>query len=311
MRRKGFNLVEVLVCIAIIAILIALLLAAIQKVREAASRAKCQNNLKQLALAVQMHESTYAFLPHGGWVWWLPPTYNAPGDPGIGSQQQAGWGFQILPFIEQRIIWLGSGETVVRCQQLAVGGTAIPQFFCPSRRAPGLLPTEQAWGELPEGLTPRGSYAHCPSDYAANVGMPTYCGIEADWTGGQMPWNVAVQSNGAIQQGPYLITWNQFPDGLSNTYLMGDKQLNLELLGAYQNDDNEGYAASWDWDTLRTVYHTPAPDIRWEYPYSQGVFGGSHTAGLNMAMCDGSVRFQVWGIDESLFQQLGVRNDGH
>jgi len=185
-RRRGFTLIELLVVIAIIAILIALLVPAVQKVREAAARSQCQNNLKQMALAMHMYQDTYKKLP-AGWV----TTATAQPNPGWS------WGTVILPFIEQAPLYnlLAPGGTLPAAIPANTAGTpimsVIPIYQCPSDK----------------GQQPNGNYGnYATTNYVINRWV-----LGPD--GSSLPTNYKIQtipdgSSNTILIGERDITWN-------------------------------------------------------------------------------------------------------
>jgi prepilin-type N-terminal cleavage/methylation domain-containing protein len=129
----GFTLVELLVVIAIIGVLVALLLPAVQAAREAARRAQCSNQLKQIGLAMQNHVSAQGVFPTGGNMPnpdianYTTGGRNNPGTPFGAAKQGLGWPYQILPYLEQNAI-----KNITT--QLKIQESAVPGYFCPSRR---------------------------------------------------------------------------------------------------------------------------------------------------------------------------------
>src|SRR5438034_329774 len=120
-RKAGFTVIELLVVIAIIAVLIALLVPAVQRVREAAARTQCTNNLKQIALAFHNFHDTIKHFPQGGWN---PPGATAAD---LNDRRQWGWCYQILPYIEQEALYNSTNIATLRT-------TPVKLYYCPSRR---------------------------------------------------------------------------------------------------------------------------------------------------------------------------------
>jgi prepilin-type N-terminal cleavage/methylation domain-containing protein/prepilin-type processing-associated H-X9-DG protein len=286
--RRAFTLIELLVVIAILAVLLGLLLPAVQKVREAGNRVQCINHLKQLGLAFQAHHDQRRFFPTAGDNWASPPTY-INGVPAVGSQQGAGWGFQILPYLEADSVWRGGGATTDDGRRRVAVGAVLPVFFCPSRRAPMTLTYADNYiSQGPDDLV-----THGLCDYA--------CNNLDDSTG-------AVRAN---DFGP-PVRIADITDGTSTTLLVAEKRLNLYYIGqGNRSDDNEGYSGGNDWDTMRNANSPPAPDTRAPTPENGfAEFGSSHPSGLHVAFADGSVRHVAYTVNPSVFARLGTRSDG-
>ncbi|MFV2069146.1 MAG: DUF1559 domain-containing protein, partial [Pirellulales bacterium] len=206
--------------------------------------------------------------------WSDRPTY-VKGAPAVGADQKAGWGFQILPYIEATNVWTAGAKTAVATPQ--------PVFFCPSRRSPQTIKSDKDAYDPP--IT-GGHVTHALCDYAASNDDQT--GVVRRYKPNRLA---------------------HVTDGTSSTLLAADKRMNLTYLGKAQDDDNEGYTVGWNSDTLRRTNRRPKPDFNGEGDGDHR-FGASHGTVFNAVFVDGSVHTIVYSIDKNIFRYLGNISDG-
>jgi prepilin-type processing-associated H-X9-DG protein len=334
--------VELLVVIAIIGILVALLLPAIQAAREASRRTQCTNQLRQLAISFHNHHDTHKHLPTGGWGWpWVGyPEY------GFGREQPGGWMYNILQFMEEDALHdLGSGLT--GASRNAATRDRVQRPFegmtCPSRRRANVY----AFANSAATFAYCDPIEVCSkTDYAANAGdmisseMGPYPLNPAEaanfnWTTFASAANTIGETNKptGVVFGRSEINFRMISDGTSKTYMVGEKYMSTDNYDdGLDWGDNEPAFSGNNTDTLRiTAPHrglwgklhlradqpgpsgdgngdpTPssAPGYNGEY-----LFGSAHSAGFNMAFCDGSTRLIPIDIDPQVHRTYGHRFDG-
>jgi prepilin-type N-terminal cleavage/methylation domain-containing protein/prepilin-type processing-associated H-X9-DG protein len=337
--RRGLTLVELLVVVAIVGVLVALLLPAVQSVREAGRRTQCQANLRQLALACLTHEHIHGFLPSGGWggAWVGDP------DRGCGERQPGGWAFALLPHLEETTLHeLGAGvaDAAAKADLVAIRlATPVRVFACPSRRPAAAWPLAASKAAfnvvaVPATVTRRPA-AVVRGDYAANMGSGD---MDNRYRGGGSPSSVVAgdmmtAARWQTDFGPppdglvfrrSRIRPRDIPDGLSATYLLGEKYVEPgSIATGLSDDDDQCLYSGHDRDVLRTGLEPPsldragfdpvtvsgAPGSTNKFPLPLA-FGSGHPGGCGMAMADGSVRIVAYEIDAAAHRAAASRNDG-
>jgi len=334
--RVGFTLIELLVVIAIIGVLFALLLPAVQKVREAANRMKCVNNLKQLSLAMHGYHDSYQKFPKNTW---------GGSDAGWNVWETFSCNVKLLPYVEQQNLYLqfdwpnkkGAFGTYAN-------GAAAPMqqtlqiFLCPSAQLYP-APDKNVWngpGSNYAWCSGSGVYTAWDANATNSTGMVNDV-IErriADATDGLSNTILASEIlSGRSPAAPTLtFPYDMFYTGADGDYNVANMQFptlaELTTIGNKAKGSGSGLknnGSLWAWYAHAQSLFTTSATPNWQFPTSGGACcpGGAHDwgrgiipprsqhpGGVNAAMGDGSVRFITNSIDLLTFQRLGHRTDG-
>jgi prepilin-type N-terminal cleavage/methylation domain-containing protein/prepilin-type processing-associated H-X9-DG protein len=302
-RRAAFTLVELLVVIAIIAVLVGLLLPAVQKVRQTAARIRCANNLKQLALAVHAFHDAEQRIPYS--------QYGSPSGVqyGAGPTSTAwSWLARTLPYLEQQQVYTAAG--IPWRQLLATGRAADPirLFLCPSDPNATPEPRRDA-GNLAGFPVGRSSYkgvsgSNWGDDFDEFQSLPGT--FPTDWRskGANGSYDGLNRGDGMFYRSDITrrLTFQQIPDGASQTLMIGEDLQVKNTWVSWPYANNAHGTCAIPLNVRRPFGGEYTPD---EWQNTSG-FRGLHSGGANFALADGSVRFVSDGIELSAYRGLAT-----
>jgi prepilin-type N-terminal cleavage/methylation domain-containing protein len=286
-RRSAFSLVELLIVISIIAILLSLLLPAVQKVRKSANRTYCQNNLRHIGLAVHNYHDVKKLLPY------------------TRNDLRETWAWLILPFLDQQVAYSRWDFKKEYYEQDAdVRGTQVPVYYCPDRRRPGGPHSMSRSGDVHQNQPDGPHVPGATGDYAANAG--DHSG-KSDYWPGKATTPPVTAANAA--NGPFWLMGKPFGfsgvvDGLSQTFLVGEKHVTSDEV--CQSPDtaifNGDFQAGW----RRAGVGMPLIAD----PKSTLLgFGSWHEGICHFVFCDGSVHAIRVDIDATNLARFANRMD--
>jgi prepilin-type N-terminal cleavage/methylation domain-containing protein/prepilin-type processing-associated H-X9-DG protein len=312
-RMRAFTLVELVVVIAIIGILIALLLPAVQAAREAARRAQCTNHQKQIGLALHnYHEATKTFPPGG--IWWT----NGTGDPNW-PLNRGSMLVYILPYVDQGSPYSQLDfRTNFAYQRFGaaspyVAGTVIPFYKCPTDTSPTY--NDRTFDGVPAGNLALFSYAGSKGPTRTGDNAAGRCPERAVWDAYNFSTNDQAPAGPFTRAGRfYCCKMKDVVDGLSNTIFVGEVRGNCAL------PINRGWAhGSNTQGMISTIYPmnsdtcqkdlSQGPCRWWDNWSTEFGFKSLHSGGVNFLFGDGSVHFLTQTMDHWTYQYLGGKSE--